>query len=306
MRDKQIKLLLVEDDADDILLLHEALREIEETCFTSPWRRSFHVTHAGRLSEALNLLQAVAFDVVLLELFLPDSAAFHTFVRVRAVAPEVPIVVLSSLDDENLAVRLLREGAQDYLLKGDLDSAPLARSVRYAIERNQLVQASRVASGMDELTGLYNRGGFLHLAGHLLRLGGRWRKDAVLALLNIGGLDDRAEAPGRDETDSVLIETAELLRETLIQADVLARLDDNRFAILLLEASRSDVEVALRQLELRLRRRPANWGRPSLTLTVGIAEFDPDRDASPDDLLRAAEEALCENGRVEHRSGCHV
>ena len=129
MDDAPLRVLLVEDDPDDALLLCEMLDEVESV--------RFELTHVDRVAHGLERLREQRFDVVLLDLSLPDSHGFETFERIHAQAPEVPIVVLSGLDDQTLAVRAVQEGAQDYLVKGRVSGDLLVRAMRYAIERQQ-------------------------------------------------------------------------------------------------------------------------------------------------------------------------
>ena len=129
--DKPIQLLLVEDNSADALLLRELLKEIASA--------EFAVTTAVRLNEALERLERDQFDVVLTDLSLPDSHGLEGFRRLHRVS-SAPIVVLSGVDDETLAVSAVREGAQDYLVKGRVDARLLGRSIRYAIERHRAEQ----------------------------------------------------------------------------------------------------------------------------------------------------------------------
>ncbi len=103
----------------------------------------FHVTHVPRLADALLQLSRADFDVVLLDLGLEDSQGIDTLVRLYAQVPAMPIVVLTGQNDAELDTRLLQEGAQDYLIKGQVDSPTLLRSLRYAIERKRIEEALR-------------------------------------------------------------------------------------------------------------------------------------------------------------------
>ena len=133
---KPIKVLLIEDSPTQSLVIQGMLREIKG----SP----FELDRADCLSTGLELLCADGIDVVLLDLTLPDSDGLGTFVRVQAHAPEVPIVVLTGLEDESLALAALHRGAHDYLVKSQVNANWLARSVRYAVERNRAEQRSAV------------------------------------------------------------------------------------------------------------------------------------------------------------------
>ena len=127
-----IRILLVEDNPGDAGLIKAALRE------DSPSAPSFDCVHAERLSEALNLLEQSAFDLLLLDLMLPDGCGVESVIRVQCMAPSLPIVIMSGLDDEAVAMEAMRSGAQDYLIKGQVDTAMLARALRYAIERKRI------------------------------------------------------------------------------------------------------------------------------------------------------------------------
>jgi signal transduction histidine kinase len=133
MSTEPTKVLLVEDNLGDARLLYEGLEEALPD--------QFRMTHVRRLSEALEYLWEETCDVVLLDLGLPDSHGLDTLVVTRAQAPGVPIVVLTGFQDESLAGEALHGGAQDYLVKGQVDSKLLARSLRYAIVRKATEQA---------------------------------------------------------------------------------------------------------------------------------------------------------------------
>ena len=121
------RLLLVEDNPGDARLLSEML--------VTPGSNRMELRQTGCMSEAEKYLGEHAVDIVLLDLGLPDTEGLEAVRRARAVAPRVPLVVLTGLDDESLAVQALREGAQDYLVKGQIEARGLLRVLRYAVER---------------------------------------------------------------------------------------------------------------------------------------------------------------------------
>jgi two-component sensor histidine kinase len=139
-----IKALLVEDNPGDARFLQEVVADAGTP-------RLEWVT-VDRLSDALQRLRAERFDVVLLDLSLPDTQGFETFERTCAQAPDVPIVVLTGLDDEELAVRTVQSGAQDYLVKGQIDGHLLVRAIAYAIERARLLALERERSEQLKLS----------------------------------------------------------------------------------------------------------------------------------------------------------
>jgi signal transduction histidine kinase len=130
-----VRVLLVEDSPSDVDLIREALEDAAlDPAIDGP---ALRLDQVDRLADALQRVGAGEADVVLLDLSLPDSQGFDTFARLEHAAPGTPIVVLSGLDDEAMAVRAVREGAQDYLVKGQVDGKALTRSIRYAVERKR-------------------------------------------------------------------------------------------------------------------------------------------------------------------------
>ena len=126
-----IRVLLIEDNEDDALIIREILAQATGAPFDLEW--------ADRLATGLARLAKGGIDVVLTDLGLPDSQGLDTCTTVHAQAPDVPIVVLTGLEDTGLAVQAVQAGAQDYLVKGQIDSNLLVRAMRYAIERQQLL-----------------------------------------------------------------------------------------------------------------------------------------------------------------------
>ena len=127
-----LSVLLVEDNPADARIVREMLKEEGAV--------SVAVTHATRLREALVFLQEQDFSAVLLDLTLPDSEGLETFAKARAEAPRAPIVVLTGLADEAFAAMAVRQGAQDYLVKGRVDGRLLYQSLRYAVERSAVIE----------------------------------------------------------------------------------------------------------------------------------------------------------------------
>jgi signal transduction histidine kinase len=130
-----IKILLVEDNPADADLLQEILIEADET--------QWSVVHVEKLKDALKCLNEDSFDVVLLDLSLPDKQGLDTVAQTFEAAPDLPIVVMTGLNDKVIALESLREGAQDYLVKGKIDSNLLVRAIRHAMERANTLKRLR-------------------------------------------------------------------------------------------------------------------------------------------------------------------
>jgi signal transduction histidine kinase len=130
VKEKALQVLLVEDNAGDVRLLREM--------FSKEKAGSFELTHFLRISEALIHLAKGGVDIVLLDMGLPDGHGLDTVRRAHAASPSVPMIVLTGLDDEALAAEAMKEGAQDYLIKGQIENRALPRALRHAIERHRM------------------------------------------------------------------------------------------------------------------------------------------------------------------------
>jgi DNA-binding response OmpR family regulator len=140
MNIKPISVLLIEDNPDDAVLIEISLSQARVPC---------EVKQVDRLSKGLELLKDGGIDVVLLDLGLPDGQGISTFEKAHEQAPDVPIIVLTGHDDDELAIEAVQKGAQDYLVKGRVDDSLLGRSIRYAIERQKLL--TQVEHSMREI-----------------------------------------------------------------------------------------------------------------------------------------------------------
>jgi len=154
MKAKTSTVLLIEDDPADAQLIMEILREEPENVM--------EIIHVDSLARGLEALANGGIDVVLLDLTLPDSSGHNTFFMLAKHVPTMPVIVLTGMDDKDLAIRIVREGAQDYLVKSLVDYTMLARSIRYSIERKQtlmekdklIVQLREALADVKMLTGL--------------------------------------------------------------------------------------------------------------------------------------------------------
>ncbi|MGB9936861.1 MAG: response regulator [Methanobacterium sp.] len=127
MLNKIVKVLLIEDNDADARFIKEMFKDISKP--------QYEIVNAKKLEDGLNYLSKDNYDIMLLDLSLPDSMGLETFTKAHEYNSELPIVILSGLDDEEVAVKAVRQGAQDYLMKGDVSGRLLSRAITYAIER---------------------------------------------------------------------------------------------------------------------------------------------------------------------------
>jgi CheY-like chemotaxis protein len=141
-----IKILLIEDNPGDARLVREMLYEEGA---------KVNLACVGMLEEGLKHLTDNVYDIILLDLNLPDSNGFETFLELHKLNPDIPAIILTGIDDKELGLEAVRKGAQDYLVKGNFDGKLLMRSISYSIERQKLLlQLEKTLKELKVLKGM--------------------------------------------------------------------------------------------------------------------------------------------------------
>jgi diguanylate cyclase (GGDEF)-like protein len=224
--------LLVDDNPADAIPTADALGEGGSGRFT--------VSRVATFAAAAERLRRTRCDAILLDLALPDRQGLEAVKAVLAIAPDIPLVVLSRLDDERLALEAVLHGAQDCLIKGQGDAALLRRAVRHAIERKRIERELSQLAKFDPLTGLPNRLLFRdRLAQAVQRID---RRDHVVALIfiDLDGFKAVNDRYGHAMGDRLLVAVAGRLRRVVRRTDTVARLGGDEFTIILEGLSHPD------------------------------------------------------------------
>ncbi len=291
MSNQRVRVLLI-DDATEIFLVMQA----------NLLSTSFEIEQAESLSEGLKRLSQGGIGLVLLDLGLPDSDGFDTFQKVHGQFPRVPVVVLTGFDDERLALRTVQEGAQDYLVKGQVHRNELVRALRYAVERHRLEEQLRNLSLVDELTGLHNRRGFLTLAAQQLKVADRTKRALLLLFADLDQMKWINDTFGHPEGDRALQETAAALKKTFRSSDIVARYGGDEFAVLAIEYAPVSDQVVRIRLQTNLDSLNADQGRRyPLSLSLGTTRYDPNQPLSLEELIAQADRSMYEEKRSRQR-----
>jgi diguanylate cyclase (GGDEF)-like protein len=287
-----IRILLVEDNPGDALLIREMLRDAGADRFA--------LTHVVRLDEAVHRLATAPFDIVLLDLSLPDGHGLETLSRCKAHASGIAIVVLTGLNDESLALRAVQEGAQDYLVKGTLDGALLTRAVRYAIERHRMLaqldgarQLEHYLANHDAVTGLPNRQLYYHRLGDALNAARREGHAVAVLFLDLDDLKSLNDSLGHDIGDQLLRVVATRLTDVMGEQNTAARFGGDEFTFLLPRVTDLESLPGVAQSLLDAVAAPITIDEHTIFVTgsVGVSEFPGDGD-DLDTMLRNADMAM--------------
>jgi diguanylate cyclase (GGDEF)-like protein len=295
-----LKILLIEDDQEfaDLLKLRlgkEKSPPLEISCLPT-------------LRQALTTLESTSWDLILLDLSLPDSSGIQTFISVRSRARHTPIVIMSGLDSDSLAIDAVRRGAEDYLVKGEIDSRLLLRILHHAMDRHRIKEKLASVTGrlretnvrlermalLDPLTELYNRRGLQQVLQRELQLLSREGGKLMILFLDIDDFKKINDSLGHPVGDVLLKETAKKIQDSVRASDHVARIGGDEFILLL---PRTPFREGLRLAE-RLRSTISNTKiviseKESLRITASFGLTTvPAHTASVDDLLAISDPFL--------------
>lgn len=292
-----IHLLLVEDNPGDVRLVNELLAE--DKC------DRFVLHTAGRLEAAMEILNEHDVTVILLDLQLPDGAGLDTLLKIHAYAQSTPIVVLSGLGEEALAVSAVQHGAQDFLVKDHITSHVLIRSLRYAIERKRLEDRLHYFAHHDSLTGLANRKYLYDQLKNAMAWSRRSESPIALMLIDLNGFKPINDVFGHQIGDQLLCQVADRLRECVRETDFIARMGGDEFVLILHDMHDVDDVVAVAHKLQSYMEAPYTVHDRLLHvhISIGISLYPSDAD-SMEDLLRNADMAMYQAKSESGASSC--
>ena len=279
------KLLLVEDDHNEALMITTMLQEGLQNQFTLEQRFS--------VSEALELVRRESFQAIILDLHLPEGQSFDSIPQFIQYCPGAPILILSGVEDEEQAINAVKSGAQDYLIKGQTSSSTLCRAIRYAMERHRATQRITQLAHYDHLTGLANRGLFYERLNCAVARCNRNDMAMALMFLDLDHFKEINDTFGHECGDSLLKTVATRLKKCIREIDTGVRLGGDEFAVLLEQIiSVEDVAlVAERILQLLAQPIIVNHHQLQITGSLGITIYPWDS-ANPQELLSHADAAM--------------
>src|SRR5271169_839249 len=201
--------LLIEDDLKDAFLISEMLSEAD---------RDLCLENVYRLADGLERISHGGVDVIILDMNLPDSTGPETLDHVLDKTDDIPVIVITGFSDESFGMEAVRRGAQDYLVKGDIEARVLKRSISYAIERKKLEVALKLANercsiqaNTDALTGIFNRLKFNELLDAEIQRSRRYKTPLSLIMFDIDYFKKINDRYGHHTGDRVLIEMSRLI-----------------------------------------------------------------------------------------------
>jgi diguanylate cyclase (GGDEF)-like protein len=283
-----LDVLLVEDDDDHARLVEEILAGGTDGPYL--------LRRVSDLAGARAELDKGPVDCILLDLFLPDGQGLDSLTQLTTLEPMVPIVILTSLADEQLGLEAVHVGAQDYLVKGNVDGPRLTRSLRHAIERKALEARFAEQALHDALTGLANRTLLLDRIRLELARAGRLGSGVALFYLDMDDFKAINDRLGHDAGDEVLVRVARRLVSAVRPGDTVGRIGGDEFVVVcggLDSAAAADMRTRIEETVAR----PLLLGAGTELVTASVGVATGKGADEPEALLRRADEAMYEAKR---------
>ena len=292
LHSSRVRVLLVggsAEDASELRALLDASRAME-----------FEVIHGERLAQALTLPSARDSDVILLHLTEDDLPRLSMLTQARLSAPLIPVVVLSDVDDEAIALRALQSGSRGYLVKSELNPRQLVTTLGAALESHRMIlqlnsarERARHLATHDQLTGLANRSLFHDRLSQATSAARRGRQKLAVMFMDLDGFKTINDTLGHAVGDGLLRGIARRLGSCLRETDTAARLGGDEFAVLLTNLSNElDAATVARKI-LHVLAQPIQFRRQSTSIrcSIGIATFP--RDATdPEEIVKKSDTAM--------------
>lgn len=281
-----IRVLLVEDNPMDERLTRLAL-EVDKA-------RHFDVTAVDTLAAGVHKAQSESFDAIILDLQLPDSDGLANVKEIALATPRTPIVVLTSCDEDAMAIHASRHGAYNYLVKGKFDTSRLGRYLRCAIARKEFEAELAHRAHYDSLTGLVNRALFYDRLSHALARAMRCHSRMGVLFVDIDNFKLVNDAHGHGAGDEVLRAIAQVLRGAVRQSDTVARMGGDEFIILAEQVGSGEEVQMIAQKIVKLADEPlvlSSGIRIEVAVSVGVSVF-PDDGRDGRVLLELADSAM--------------
>ncbi|MEN6327618.1 MAG: GGDEF domain-containing response regulator [Syntrophomonas sp.] len=260
---KTLKILVIEHIEHDQLLLKQA--------FSVAIGINCELVIAEKFAKAIELLESNDVDLILFDLMLPDLNGNRNIENILGKYSELPTIVLSSLADEEMALDAVKKGAQDYLIKDEINSYPLKQVIKCSIERNLLRVKMARLSLTDDLTKLYNRRGFFSMTQQQLELARRLEKNIGIFFIDIDGMKEINDYFGHHQGDQALIDTSQILKDACRVTDVIGRIGGDEFGISLIQGM-----SCIKNIETRIRKRIELHNKASLRkykLSISIGNY---------------------------------
>jgi len=292
--ENRYKILLIEDDEEDYLIFRDLLSEIKDIKFELTWITEYN--------EGIKIILQNRHDIYFIDYHLGERNGLELLNEATSNNADGPFIFLTGQGNREVDLAAMKAGASDYLIKSEITIYSLERSIRYTIEKHKLLEKISTMSLIDELTGLYNRKGFISLAEQQCKFTKRFKYELSLLFADLDNMKWINDTLGHKEGDKALIAIADILKDCFRESDIIARFGGDEFVVLIVESSKKASNI----LEQRLQEKIIAYNQHgtlsyNLSLSTGLAHNNPGQYCSIDELLKIADQLMYEQKKSKKR-----
>jgi two-component system cell cycle response regulator len=285
--DEKNSVIIVDDD--------KRLLEIFKTALSL---EGYQCETASSAESALELINKTSFDIMLTDIRMPGIEGFELTHKAKKIIPDMAVIIMTAYAEEFSYDNAMEAGASDFIKKPFTLNELMAR-----IQHVKLQEKVRTMAVTDELTGLYNRRGFFSLAEKLLQLCKREKKGIFMLYTDLDGLKKINDTFGHKEGDMALIDIANILRNNYRESDIIARISGDEFVVIPIGTTEDSTKIATSRLQKSIEIHNSEINRSyKLSLSFGIAYYDPENPCSIDELLVQGDKLMYEQKRHKQKS----
>jgi len=275
--------LVVDDETSILSMCNDVLTRQGYRC---------HTVTSGEM--ALELINTMSFDLMLTDILMPGIGGFDLTEKAKKLNPNMLVIIMTGFAEDFSYDSAIQSGASDFIKKPFTIAELMAR-----IKNVTLQEKLRVMSVTDELTGLFNRRGFFNLAEQQLKLARRNKKKVFILYIDVNNFKQINDRLGHHEGDVALIDTANVLRSTFRDPDIIARIGGDEFVVIPVEPDTINTEVILNRLQKNFDKHNGSEKRNfTLSVCVGVAEGS----SSIDELLAQADTSMLEQKKLRRQN----
>ncbi|RPI35534.1 MAG: diguanylate cyclase [Nitrospiraceae bacterium] len=275
--------LVVDDETSILSMCNDVLTRQGYRC---------HTVTSGEM--ALELINTMSFDLMLTDILMPGIGGFDLTEKAKKLNPNMLVIIMTGFAEDFSYDSAIQSGASDFIKKPFTIAELMAR-----IKNVTLQEKLRVMSVTDELTGLFNRRGFFNLAEQQLKLARRNKKKVFILYIDVNNFKQINDRLGHHEGDVALIDTANVLRSTFREPDIIARIGGDEFVVIPVEPDTINTEVILNRLQKNFDKHNESEKRNfTLSVCVGVAEGS----SSIDELLAQADTSMLEQKKLRRQN----
>jgi diguanylate cyclase (GGDEF)-like protein len=285
--DERNSVIIVDDD--------EILLEVFKIALSS---EGYICETASSAESALELIKKTSFDIMLTDIRMPGLGGLELTHKAKKIRPDMAIIIMTAYVEEFSYDNAIEAGASDFIKKPFTLNELTAR-----IQHVKMQEKIREMAITDELTGLYNRRGFFNLVEKLLQLCKRQKKGIFMLYTDLDNLKEINDTFGHKEGDKALTDITNILRKNYRESDIIARIGGDEFVVIPVANTGDNIEIITSRLQKSLEIHNAERDRSyKLSLSFGIAYYDPENPCSIDELLVQGDKLMYEQKRHKQKS----